>query len=563
VIAPLVLATLAALRIPGPLTPRSARYEVHATVDAGWVSARERITWTNPASVATSELVLQLPTGGVISHLRVEGAEFTAALRTDGGIGRLPLSRAIAPAASITLEVELKSPLRGDGELLELRDWLPRVAVFDCHAPFASPCGSERQCRWRARPHDATEEVLAESGLFDVVLDLPAGRTWGSTGVLLAERTSGQRTILTLRAEDVVDFAFVAHPQFRAHEMEIADPWGAVQVRLLALPGHESDVPRHLRALREGLPDYERRFGPYPYSLLTVIDLPDGGGMEYPTLFFTPESRSPSGIHTPEYVTLHELAHQWFYGLVATDQTDEPWLDEGLAMAASDRELATLFGADRGMVDLFGLHASLAERVRMEFRRSPEAAPILAATKHALPMPQFHAIAYAKAHLALRTVEGLMGRARFDEALRTYVDRGLRAHPDSNDFVCSFNDVPKGFWQQALGTTAILDREVVEIRGSTVTVRNNGALRLPVTLRARFADGSEQEAFWDGDSPAHSFEFSHNGIVEAEVDPDRNMLLDLSRWNDGLRAASDGRQRERLRSIHQGLASLLLSLVGY
>src|SRR5690606_32298823 len=105
-----------------------------------------------------------------------------------------------------------------------------------------------------------------------------------------------------------------------------------VTLRLLYPQGYDAAKNKTLEAIRGALPQFNERFGRYPYQSLTVVHPPEAamnsGGMEYPTLittggrWFTPYLT----IRDTEIVTVHELAHQWFYGLIATNEYAWPFL---------------------------------------------------------------------------------------------------------------------------------------------------------------------------------------------------------------------------------------------
>ena len=81
---------------------------------------------------------------------------------------------------------------------------------------------------------------------------------------------------------------------------------------------------RMLAAAQKSVSTFSASFGPYPYPELDVVlgAFPDFGGMEYPTIVFS---------EVDKWTVAHEVAHQWWYGLVGNDQYSEPWLDESLA----------------------------------------------------------------------------------------------------------------------------------------------------------------------------------------------------------------------------------------
>ena len=105
-------------------------------------------------------------------------------------------------------------------------------------------------------------------------------------------------------------------------------------MRLLLQPEHAAQAERHFDATRETLTHYGEWFGAYPYGHITIVDpayQSDADGMEYPTLF-TAGTRwlvAPRGL-TPESVTIHEAGHQWWYGMVGSNEFEDAWMDEGL-----------------------------------------------------------------------------------------------------------------------------------------------------------------------------------------------------------------------------------------
>ena len=226
-----------------------------------------------------------------------------------------------------------------------IRDrWYPKLGVL-------GPDG-----RWQAHVFTLNAEFYADFGDYDVHLDVPESMVVGATGILVAADPPAEgRKKLHYRAEMVHDFAWAADPEF----VEIGAQWKDVRIRQLIQPGRVADAPAHLDALVATLESMENRFGPYPWSTVTVIHPPDdaGGaqGMEYPTLFTTSDI-----IHLPAWVrlfdieeqmsgtftTIHEFGHQYFQGLLASDESAQPWLDEGLNTTSNMLVLADWHGED-------------------------------------------------------------------------------------------------------------------------------------------------------------------------------------------------------------------------
>jgi hypothetical protein len=169
----------------------------------------------------------------------------------------------------------------------------------------------------------------------DVNLTLPSGFVVGATG-RQESKTDNPDGTATYRfvQEDVHDFAWTASRRFLERRARFEEPgYPPVDIRLLLQPEHASLGERYLNAAKIALRTYGTWSAPYPYPQITVVDPAfnsASGGMEYPTLFTGGASwLSPEELQSPEGVTIHEAGHQFWYGLVANNEFEEAWLDEG------------------------------------------------------------------------------------------------------------------------------------------------------------------------------------------------------------------------------------------
>src|SRR5262249_14331246 len=113
-------------------------------------------------------------------------------------------------------------------------------------------------------------------------------------------------------------------------------------------------------AARRTIETFGRLFGAYPWAVMSVIDTPmaalNAGGMEYPTLVTTLGDVALAGVRLPEQVTVHEVGHNWFQGMLASNEVDEPFLDEGVNEYADGLVLDEMFGAGASEVNATWLH---------------------------------------------------------------------------------------------------------------------------------------------------------------------------------------------------------------
>ena len=124
---------------------------------------------------------------------------------------------------------------------------------------------------------------------------------------------------------------------------------GPIAIRAVFTEPDRVLARRAIALAQRAIPALERRYGPYPYGTLTLVLAPRDasgiGGMEYPSLVtLDGDPRFPSLVRSLEYVTTHELAHQWFYGVLASDEHREPVLDEGLCEFATGLVFDELYG---------------------------------------------------------------------------------------------------------------------------------------------------------------------------------------------------------------------------
>ena len=640
----LPLVTLTALRVPGPLSPRNANYTIHASLDEKdkVVKGKERLHWKNIASGATDTMVFHLymnafknnestfmkESKGVhrgnkqekagwgaidVTKLVIGGVDVTKDFKVDDTLGTVKLPAPVAAGGEVDVDVEFTTKMPKvfartgyKDDFIEVGQWFPKIGVWDC---AAGPHGHPATCRWRAHQHHLNSEFFADYGVYDVDVDLPKDWVIGATGVQTSEKVNGARKTVAYHAEDVHDFVWTVSPQFKVTEDKFTDAMGSVRIVMLSQPGRDANVPRHIRATQEGLAELERRFGPYPYSQITVVDVPDdaegAGGMEYPTLFFTLDLPVPPAVHFPEAVTIHELSHQYFYGLVGSDEVEEAWLDEGFTETMTDWGTTRMFGREGGDWDYLGHHLSVTGQEQISYAM---AAGIDSLETRAFDYESnrgYGATTYAKTDLALRTMESYLGAEKFEAAMRHYYEKARFTHPRGEDFVRLFDEGAgedlTWFWQPALWGTQTLDYEILDItkrrkpgpvglfddgKGkrvekeapkkedkdapwiSEVVLHRKGDFVFPVELKVVFEDGSEKREKWDGGKsgePAWKrFVYeTKKPVAWAEIDPDGKVPLDVARFNNGRRVEAETAPRRQIVGWFQNVLSILLSTVGF
>ena len=632
----LTLGLLTALRVPGPLSRRAASYVIDAKLDTqhNVVSGTQTLTWRNdangPAGALQFHLYMNAFKNDASTFLRetvdrpphkhwgyIDVSEVTVRRSAnqpwvhatlvvpavgDQTVASLALETPVAPGETINVAMHFQTHLPEvtaragyhDG-FYAVAQWFPKIGVFSC----------DPTCTFVADAHHANSEFYADFGTYDVTMDVPRALVAGATGVLQSEAVEGDRRRLVYRAEDVHDFVFTADARFASHELDVVDDPALppVHVVLLGDPRQASHVQRHLLAVREGLLELGKRLGAFPYRQLTVVQVPpdaeEAGGMEYPTLFFTDDERLPSGIFMPELVTAHELAHQWLQGMLASDEVNEAWLDEGLTELATSWVLRRLHPPVAAVYDLYGHRSSYidGERTRLLDEEDDPIAQPAYAFRDASAYAQ---LTYRKTSLLLATLSSRMGAAAFDAAMRRYADQNRFRHPRRPEFLAAFDGISPELatlLRDTLTEPGLLDYAVTTVRSaplrsiegwvqadggvrevtlpepdleamqhhSEITVSRHGPYLLPITVRARFADGQEIDRQLPSVAGVQRWQRleieSKSALVEATLHPGDDTALDVRRWNDGLRISPDVAPRRRVIASIELLTALLLSWV--
>ena len=490
------------------------------------------------------------------------------------------------------------------GDFFMMGQWFPKVGVLE----LPGERGAARP-RWNCHPYWHETEFYADWGSYDVTLTVPARMVVGATGALVERREEGGLATWRFHQDDVHDFAWAAWEGFQVVEDRFAEAGlPEVRVRLLLHPEHAWAGPQILEAAKATLASFGRRFVAYPYPTLTVADAPDAAagatGMEYPTFIGTVTSRRP--VEPRDYlawmVTAHELGHNWFFGLLASNEFEEAWLDEGLDTWATARVLlereVRLHPEDlapRLLRRLWpGAGALALDEValnRLSLRREPQTPTATPAWAFRSPR-DYGSATYAQTTLALLSLERLAGREALDRAMRTYAVRFAFRHPSGADLLAVLEEQLGPGWSwltgQALHRAARLDYRVDRIACQAddpehvgglfddgqggrryvdpdradgeptawrcqVEISRHGEFRAPAELRVTFDDGSERSERWSlaeqrEDGPRwRRFEYAGpSRVKEAQLDPAWKLLLDQDRANDGLTREPDGRVSARL-----------------
>jgi hypothetical protein len=437
---------------------------------------------------------------------------------------------------------------------------------------------------------------------------VPSTYVVAATGVLASatEAAGGTRTF-KYQAQDVHDFAWMADPYMEVMSGQAKVEDGTVEVRVVHRPEQKAFARRHLQAGIGAIEKYSAAYLPYPWPIMTIVDPPTeamfgAGGMEYPTLVTTAGDSvfSRPGVRLPEMVTVHEVGHNWFQGMLASNEADEAWLDEGVNEWAVAKVMNELYGPRTSMLDWMGWQAEFAA-LRRAVASDPSSLPSpIATAAYAFVDDRGYAEqTYVTTMRALRTLEQTVGATRFAAAMKAYARAWAFKHPTGRDlfdtlsrelgqdltwfFQPVFQQVggarlglrsadcvrahkPRGVFGDGPGRKRVTANEAPETGTYVceVVVRNTGAWHVPVDLELRFADGSSHRVRWDDREGDHWEAFvveRSSRLTEVILDPDGKIALD-SPMTHHYRLEGDGSASLRAGAWFGSMAQTLMQLVG-
>ena len=235
---------------------------------------------------------------------------------------------------------------------------------------------------------------------------------------------------------------------------------------------------------------------------------------------------------------IHELGHQWFQSVVATNEAEEPWLDEGFTDYATVRAMNALY--DGALIDCLGWNFSYLAMHRLQYTMFPDT-PMGGAAWDFGGM-EYGIATYSKPALALTTVERIAGETAMQRFLSTYFDRYAFAHPRAEDVRAVMEEtlgaeVTTWFFDQLVDGDGVLDARVVAIDAEQATLEREGDLCIPTTVRVT-RDGRQapETVAWPCDQPTLTIDGAPRIV---EIDPDDAIVLDLNLANNRLRRAPD------------------------
>ncbi len=438
--------------------------------------------------------------------------------------------------------------------------WFPKFGVYEEAGMRYAIKGN-----WNCHQFHANSEFYSNHSLYNVKITVPQKYIVGTCGMLISESDSvdnGKNKTLAYRAEDIVDFAWTAWPEYAVY----TDQWKSIKITLL-IPGERaSQVKRQFDAAKNALEYFDKYVGPYPWPYLTIVDPPSkgirSGGMEYTTMFTSLSYyMMPGFIHFPEMVTIHEFGHAYFMGIMASNEFEEPWLDEGVNSFWEGRIVDHYYGENSGMINHPFLKMSDKTLLRNSYVHGKGREDV-SNNEYSWNYPDgtYGMMSYDKTATWLYTLMGIVGEETTNQIFREYYKRWAFKYPSGKDFVNTVNDVVtkingnkfgpdmNWFFSQTLYGTGLCDYKVAGISNnpdtligsqkvyiSVAELERTGEVMLPVDVLLHFDNGDSIKESWDGKGRFRNFRYTGTRKIDwVKIDPDYKITMDINYNNNSM-----------------------------
>ena len=469
------------------------------------------------------------------------------------------------PSASI-------SRLGHIGQAYAITQWYPKPAVFDRDG-------------WHQMPYSNQGEFYSEFGAFDVNITLPKNYVLAATGDRIDESeeeewllnkvvetenmisnknyshdnsfppSSKEYKTICFKQYRVHDFAWFADKRFYVLKGEVYLPKSGNLVNTWAFfTNSEPELwAKSIEYINDATSYYSSLNGDYPYNHVTAIDgtISAGSGMEYPNITIIGESLNAMTFET---TIMHEVGHNWFYGILGSNEREYPFLDEGLnsfyemryiRSKYPEQTLASYIGKD-STFKFFGLN-------KLKQKSQYELFYLLTARKNldqpieteASKLTRFNygAIVYSKSALVFDYLMNYLGKEKFDEAMRFYFEQWKFKHPNPTDLIKTLsyylNTDLHWLENDLLQTNEKLDYKILahrelEDHSHAVLIKNKSIINSPVSLSGYKNNKLIGTVWYNGFKGKRVFEFPASEIDEFRIDGD-NYMPDINRKNNILR----------------------------
>ncbi len=461
------------------------------------------------------------------------------------------LRKPLLPGEKVILSTPFKliipasySRLGHVGTSYQMTQWYPKPAVYDRDG-------------WHEMPYLDQGEFYSEFGKFDVSITLPKNYVVGATGELQNEEekawletkvaefktkdldgvnkrsdfpeSSTEKKTIRYIAENVHDFAWFADKRFYVDKSSVTLASGKEIDTWVMFTDREAMIWKDaINYVNRSVAYYSERVGEYPWPQATAVQsaLSAGGGMEYPMITVIGLSGNAESL---DEVITHEVGHNWFYGILGSNEREHPWMDEGMNTFYEKEYMTKYYNSSIGLEYILPPFATklldadgveLGELGALYQGRLGKDQPISTSSQE-LTSINYYLNAYDTPAELLDYLRNYIGSESFEKMMQTYYEEWKFKHPSPQDFqALAERETGKDldFLFQELMEGKKIDYALKGVGNNLITVKNVGEVNGPFTVSG-IKDGEvvSTKAF-EGFEGTRQLDFSSEGLDNVQID---------------------------------------------
>lgn len=447
----------------------------------------ERISKLKPNEIGYQKILSLKMNGEALSY------------EVQGTILEVQLKKPIAPKTKVVLEMDFESQVpvqirrsgrnSQDGVDYSMTQWYPKLCEYDHEG-------------WHADPYIG-REFYGVWGDFDVTISMDKAFLIGATGVLQnpqeigkgyedkskpLKQPSGNKLNWHFKATNVHDFAWAADKDYQHDMLQVPD---GPLVHFIYQNDNSAENWKKIQPVMVKFFQLTNlKFGKYPYPAFSFIQGGDGG-MEYPMMTLVTSRGSLNGLIS---VCVHEALHNWYYGVLGTNESKYPWMDEGFTTFAQDvimNEILSL-GQDNPHA---GSYADYIDLIK-----SGEKEPLTTHADFYHKNGTYGTSAYSSGAVFLYQLSYIIGRESFNAGMLRYFNEWKFRHPAPNDFI-RVMEKQSGleldwYLEQFIGSMNEIDYSIKTYtsqgNSTTLYLQRIGQFPMPLDIYVEYTDGSAE-----------------------------------------------------------------------
>jgi len=468
------------------------------------------------------------------------------------------------------------------GQSYQITQWYPKPAVYDLNG-------------WNYMPYLNQGEFYSEFGSFDVSITLPKNYVLGATGDMvdgekelewLNQKVKETEAITSFDSKDLAfpvsdsitktirfkqsnvhDFAWFCDKRYHVLKGEIETPHSKHKVTTWVMfTNAEGNLwKKSIQYVNDAVHYYSLWNGDYPYNNCTAVDgtISAGGGMEYPNITVIGTAGNAFEL---DVVITHEVGHNWFYGMLGSNERIHPWMDEGINSFDELRYVKTKY-PDRKLIGRFADNAvgKAFDLSRYKQKAQYELSYLFSAVKNEdqpIELPAYNyteinygGIVYSKTAIVFDYLMASIGEKEMDKAMQRYFDEWHYKHPQPADFrkvvEQSTGKDLSWFFDDLINSTKKLDYKITSCNKKAdgswdVEVKNDGQIKGPVFIQGIKDKKIVSEMNYDGFDGKKTLNFPSNDIDYFKIDYMENMP-EINRDNNTIRTSGIFKKVEPLK----------------